>query len=182
MRKIVSMIAAVLLVGAGSLPVHELPPLIRLHVLAESDSAQDQALKMEVRDAVLSTAQGMLADCTDFRQAYAILDARIGEIEQAAQSAAGEKAVCAQIGVEQYPDRDYGQFMLPAGAYHSLKVEIGAGRGQNWWCIVYPSLCMPGAADANEITELMRKQPLRSAVWDWIKERWQGFMAERQVL
>lgn len=161
-----------------SVPVRTVPPLIRLHVLAASDSAQDQAQKLAVRDAVLSAAQNMLQECTDYTQAYSILSERLCEIESAAASAAEGAPVCAALGTEEYPDRDYGAFSLPKGEYMSLRVGIGEAQGHNWWCVVYPSLCMPGNDAAEEIPPMLEPKPLRSVIWQWIRSAWAQIDAE----
>lgn len=164
--------ALVCLLPTGLVSKESVPPLVRLHVLAESDSEEDQARKLIVRDAVLSTAQEMLCECESYANAYAILDERIAEIESSAQAAAGDVAVRAELTQETYPDRDYGSFTLPQGKYTSLKVTLGAGEGRNWWCVVYPSLCMPESEQAEEIGALLTRQPLHSAIWDWLRSLW----------
>lgn len=181
-KKIIVLFCAALglLWGAGALPVQSAPPLIRLHVLAESDSAEHQAQKLIVRDAVLASAQQMLSDCADHTQAYSILDERISEIEAAAQSVS-EAPVHAALGREHYPDRDYGAFTLPEGDYLSLRVMIGEGAGQNWWCVVYPGLCTPGGDTVDALTGLTETQPLRSAVWEWLRCRLDDIPAFREV-
>ncbi|MDO4740858.1 MAG: stage II sporulation protein R [Eubacteriales bacterium] len=179
--KIIAGSLALLLVCAACTPVRALPPIIRLHVLARSDSEQDQAQKLVVRDAVLGQAQELLRGCEDAAQAYATLDEQLSQIEKTARQAAGSADVCAKLGTEHYPDRDYGSFTLPEGDYLSLRVEIGPAQGQNWWCVVYPSLCMPGA-DAQAIPALLEPRPLRSVVWQWLTARWEGLFQKSEAL
>ena len=169
------------LITLSALPVKTVPPLIRLHVLAVSDSEEDQARKLIVRDAVLETAQQMLSESTDYAQAYSILDERLADIEAAAERALTGETISATLTKEHYPDRDYGTFTLPEGEYTSLKVVIGEGQGQNWWCVVYPSLCVPGSEQAASIPALAQPKPLRSVVWQWLRTLWQDSAMRAEV-
>lgn len=127
---------------------------LRLHVIAESDSAEDQALKLGVRDAVLATVSKKLESCTSFDDAYAAVASMTGIIELAAEDYLRENgsscSVKVELGREEYPRRDYGETSLPAGEYNSLRVIIGEGEGKNWWCVLFPSVCMGFAKDADE--------------------------------
>jgi len=165
--------------GIGAVPMQTVPPLIRLHVLAESDSAEHQAQKLIVRDAVLAASQQLLSECTDYREAYSILDERLGDILAAAQGAS-DAPVSASLTREHYPDRDYGEFTLPEGDYTSLRVMIGEGAGQNWWCVVYPSLCMP--QNAQQMPETIEIKPLRSVVWEWLRGLWTDMEEARHIV
>lgn len=122
---------------------------VRLHVVANDDGAAAQALKLEVRDACLNCARERLDGCGSADAAWRIVNDRRGELQAAARTAAlanGYRgAVCAQTGVFDFPDRVYGDAFVPAGRYRALRVVIGAGQGRNWWCVLYPSLCMPEA-------------------------------------
>ena len=127
---------------------------IRLHVVAEDDGESAQALKLEVRDACLEAARALLADCADADAAWRAVNDGLDALASAAESRARERgyagAVTAQAGTFDFPDRWYGDTFVPAGRYRALRVVIGAGRGHNWWCVLFPSLCMPGAADTDE--------------------------------
>ena len=120
---------------------------IRLHVVAADDSDRAQALKLEVRDACLAAARGLLADCEDPEEAWR----RVGRNLEALRLAAARRAgalgyagtVTAQAGVFEFPERRYGARMVPAGTYRALRVVLGPGAGRNWWCVLYPSLCVP---------------------------------------
>lgn len=126
--------------------------LIRLHVVAQSDSAHDQAVKLHVRDAVLARADSLLDGAEDARAA---LEAGLAEIAQAAEetlSALGEeRTVTVRLGKERFPTREYETFALPAGVYESLRVTIGEGAGHNWWCVVFPSICLTASMDELEL-------------------------------
>ena len=133
-------------------PIAEEAPLtealVRLHVVAEDDSEAAQALKLEARDAVLAAARPLLADCDSPELAYARLTACLDDLEAAARvclDAHGcDAEVTAQTGVFGFPDCDYAGLTVPAGDYRALRVTIGKGEGHNWWCVLYPSLCMTG--------------------------------------
>ena len=121
--------------------------LVRLHVIAVSDDDAEQAVKLQVRDAVLAYLEPQLADVTDIGAAEQLIAGDLDGIARAAQAAAGERLVRVTLGPEHYPTRDYGTFALPAGVYTSLRVTLGAGAGHNWWCVIFPSLCVPATAD-----------------------------------
>ena len=136
--------AAVLLgcVQAGQGPQLQ-DKLIRLHVVAASDTPADQAIKLRVRDAVLETAGPLLHEAKDARQARAILAANLNGVQAAAQAALPEGTpVRVTLGPEYFTARDYSVFSLPEGVYQALRVTIGPGQGHNWWCVVFPSLCL----------------------------------------
>ncbi len=122
--------------------------LIRLHVVADSDSEADQQIKLQVRDAVLAEAEVALRDAEDPKAALA---AALPEIAEAANDclrrlgSADRAAVT--LGRELFPTREYETFALPAGVYTSLRVTIGSGEGRNWWCVVFPSLCLSASAE-----------------------------------
>ncbi len=116
--------------------------LIRLHVLAVDDSAEEQALKLRVRDAVLDYLAPKLEDVQDRDEARALLAGDLEGVRAAAESAAEGRAVSVTLGRECYPLRQYEGFRLPAGEYESLRVVLGEGEGRNWWCIVFPPLCL----------------------------------------
>ncbi len=119
--------------------------VLRLHVLANSDSEADQALKRKVRDSVLETASAILADCPDRETAEQRLSAALPEIEDAARARiaaeGGKQTVTAELRSTVFPTREYEDFTLPAGEYLALRVVLGEGEGHNWWCVVFPPLC-----------------------------------------
>ncbi len=130
--------------------------VIRLHVIGESDSAEDQELKLAVRDAVLECVCAKVANCGSFDEAYAVISNMQAEIKEAAESCTKEKGVARDVavclGLEKYPRRDYGEAVLPAGEYTSLRIKIGKAEGKNWWCVLFPSVCTGFAKDENEYT------------------------------
>ena len=117
--------------------------LVRLHVVANSDSQADQAEKLALRDRVLDLLSPLLADCRSREEAVDIILTHQRELE-----ALGAASVT--LGREYYPTRDYGTFSLPAGEYLSLRVTLGAGAGHNWWCVIFPPLCTEALAQPTE--------------------------------
>ncbi|MBQ6431092.1 MAG: stage II sporulation protein R [Oscillospiraceae bacterium] len=123
---------------------------VRLHVVANSDSEEDQRQKLAVRDAVLPVIGELTARCADAVQAREVLAAHLPQIQAAAQTASGGREVTASLTNEAFPTRYYDTFTLPAGTYPSLRIRIGAAQGHNWWCVVFPSLCFAATSDALE--------------------------------
>lgn len=119
--------------------------VLRLHVLAVDDGDEEQALKLRVRDAVLAWLTPRLAGMTDREEARSFIAAHLRELALAADSAAEGRQVTVSLGRESYPRRSYPGFSLPAGDYESLRVVLGAGEGHNWWCVVFPPLCLESA-------------------------------------
>lgn len=125
--------------------------LIRLHVVADSDSEADQNIKLQVRDAITASLQPAMADLQDTQQAQEYLRNHLAELEQIANQTLKEAGSQDQAAVtleeEAFPVRHYDTFSLPSGVYQSLRITIGEGQGQNWWCVVFPSLCLPAAGE-----------------------------------
>ncbi len=118
---------------------------VRLHVLAASDEPHDQEVKLLVRDAVLSALRSLMENAESPEEAASILAVHLDDIRLVAETtlrALGEnKSVTVYLSKEKYPTRNYETISLPAGMYQSLRIEIGEGKGQNWWCVLYPALC-----------------------------------------
>ncbi len=131
--------------------------VIRLHVLANSDSEADQALKLAVRDEILSLYGTALSNTGSKEEASDTVLALIPEIEKTAEekirSLGYTYPVTVTLGTEYYATRVYGDLTLPAGEYLSLRVVIGEGVGQNWWCVLYPPLCLSLATDDGKTAE-----------------------------
>lgn len=125
--------------------------VVRLHVVANSDTDEDQALKLKVRDAVLGELDTLL-DGIESRAAAKILITenldKIAEVAAKEIKANGERyPVKAALIKEEFPTREYDTFSLPAGVYTSLRVSIGEAEGKNWWCVVFPPLCKAAALE-----------------------------------
>ena len=128
--------------------------LVRLHVLAVSDEEAEQAVKLRVRDAVLDYLSPKLSGAESVRDAESILRQELSGVYTAAESAADGRSVTVSFGTEHYPAREYGEFTLPAGKYNSLRIVLGEGEGHNWWCIVFPPVCL-SAVEPEQLRETM---------------------------
>ena len=130
--------------------------VVRLHVLAHSDSEADQALKLTVRDAILAATAPLVEGCTSQEEAISVLELHLEELEAAAAKVIAAEGydypVTVLLGEEDYPTRTYESCAFPAGTYVSLRVLIGDAAGQNWWCCLFPPLCL-SAATAKEENE-----------------------------
>jgi stage II sporulation protein R len=121
-----------------------------------SDDEAEQALKLRVRDAVLEYISPALADVHDIDTAKAIVNAQLPGIQQAAEAAADGRAVTVTLSQERYPTKSYEGFTLPAGKYDSLRIVLG----QNWWCIVFPPICL-SAAQATAVEQELDEDSFR---------------------
>ncbi len=128
--------------------------LIRLHVVAASDTAEDQQIKLQVRDAVISFVDEAMTHVMTPEEAKAWVEANLPGIQQAANDALDRLGSAYEAVVtftrEAFPRRDYDTFSLPAGVYQSLRITLGPGDGHNWWCVVFPTLCLPAAGEDTE--------------------------------
>ena len=119
--------------------------VFRLHVLANSDSEEDQNLKYIVRDALLSYMNEICANCETKQEAIAIVEQNLDTFKQIASDTIKNEGynydVTLEIGNFEFPTKQYGDISLPAGFYDALRVKIGEAKGQNWWCVMFPPLC-----------------------------------------
>jgi len=153
--EIILLMGLVLFLATGAAAVHTQNALsekvVRLHVLANSDSEEDQTLKLQVRDVVLNRAEALLIQSEDRQEAERLLREQLPAFEQVAAEVIAEEGYDYEVTVKledaEFPTRVYDGFMLPAGEYLALRVLIGAAEGQNWWCVVFPPLCTTAAAD-----------------------------------
>ena len=160
--------------------------VLRLHVVASSDSAADQALKLKVRDRVLETARSLLTDVKNAEAAEAVLSRNLPALTEAAgreiRSQGSTDPVRITLEDAWFPTRTYGTAALPAGTYRALRVVIGSGAGHNWWCVVFPSLCLPAVSETSlrtaglsgeEIALLTEESPryvFRFKTIEWLEE------------
>lgn len=148
--------------------------LIRLHVVGQSNSEEDQAVKLQVRDAILSHLETAMNQMSDTESARAYLQTNLKKLEQIsnqALKAAGSTAkAVVTMAKEAFPTRHYETFSLPAGVYESLRITIGEGEGKNWWCVVFPKLCIGatsqqmrdtavGAGFSDELSDTLAEKP-----------------------
>ena len=131
---------------------HLAEEVLRFHVLANSDSDADQALKLKVRDSVLAFLEETMPEMDDADQTALWMREHIDAIEEIGrETVMAEGAgypVSAAVTTCWFPDRTYGDISFPAGNYQALRIEIGAAKGHNWWCVLYPGLCFQDSANA----------------------------------
>lgn len=160
-RFLLLLLIPVLLLAAGVtlfLPVHGeekiYDTVVRLHVLANSDSEQDQALKLRVRDRILSVSAPLLEGCKTQKEAEEALRAGMPALEDAAREVIRENGYDYPVRIlldwEDYPTRTYETCAFPAGRYLSLRVCIGKAEGKNWWCVLFPPFCLSAAGKTSK--------------------------------
>ena len=119
--------------------------VFRLHVIANSDSDEDQSLKLKVRDSLLNYMNNLCVDCSTQEKAISLATIHKNEFQQIAENTIKENGynypVRININNFYFPTKNYGDITLPAGFYDALRVEIGDAKGKNWWCVMFPSLC-----------------------------------------
>lgn len=125
--------------------------VLRLHVLANSDSEADQQLKLKVRDAILQESDRLFQQSDSKEAAMAQMATHLSDVEQVAERTLRKNGcdlpVTAALKKVKFNTRTYGNITLPAGDYDALQVEIGAAKGKNWWCVLFPSLCVPSSTN-----------------------------------
>ena len=153
--EIALMLGAALFLASGALDLQTGDQLaekvVRLHVIANSDSDADQALKLQVRDRVLERAEALLRQCESRQDAEKLLESRLFELRRIALEEIRDNGfdydAVVRLTEMDFPTREYDSFTLPAGKYLALRVVIGEGAGRNWWCVVFPPLCAAASAD-----------------------------------
>lgn len=167
--------------------------VLRLHILADSDTEYAQSLKLKVRDGLLES--GIFNEADSLEEAEEIAEEKLSEIENKAEDILRENGcflpVTAELADVVFDERVYGDITMPAGEYRALRVKIGSAQGKNWWCVMYPPLCLPAVCDKNKAEETVeksdsaeevftdeerdilhypKKYEVRFALWDKIKE------------
>lgn len=119
--------------------------VFRLHVIANSNTAEDQSLKLKVRDSLLNYMNTLCSNCSTKEEAISIAHKHIIDFQKIAEQTIADNgydySVKINIGNFYFPTKNYGDISLPSGIYDALRVEIGESKGQNWWCVMFPSLC-----------------------------------------
>lgn len=127
--------------------------VFRLHVLANSNSEEDQNLKYKVRDGLIKYMNNICSNCSTKAEAISIANKHKNDFQEIAQNIVKgngyDYPVKINIGNFYFPTKNYGDISLPAGPYDALKVEIGEAKGQNWWCVMFPSLCIIDSNNLN---------------------------------
>lgn len=135
--------------------------VVRLHVIANSNSAEDQQLKLKVRDAVIAYLKDKLDNAQSTQETKEIIDFELQSIANAALAEVSSNGysydINAQLGRFEFPTKKYGKTQLPKGEYDALRIVIGDGAGENWWCVLFPQLCFTSSQGA-ELTEEGKKQ------------------------
>lgn len=159
--------------------------VLRVHILANSNSAADQSLKLSVRDKVVEGCSSFYIDCNDKDEAMGITLRHIDDIKEIAKreirSRGFDYAVKAEVTQMYFNTRYYDDFTMPAGIYDALRITIGEGDGDNWWCVMYPSLCV-GAACEDEMKDELSEGEYRVVTSDQLDFRFklveylEGFM------
>ena len=129
--------------------------ILRLHVLANSDTSEDQELKLAVRDRILAESEGIFFGVHTKEEAEDAVTEHIGCLEAAAHDEIQKHGYSYPVEIRlentYFPTRQYGEITLPAGRYDALRVKIGKAEGHNWWCVLYPMLCLPAAQPQEEL-------------------------------
>lgn len=124
--------------------------LIRLHVVANSDTQQDQDIKMRVKEAIVEHLAPVMQTFSSKEEARSYLEDNLSKIQDIANEVllkcGQEAAALVTLAQEEFDTRQYDTFALPAGVYDSLRIELGNAQGKNWWCVVFPTLCLPATA------------------------------------
>lgn len=145
--------------GPAALPAYNPHNLIRLHVIANSDTVEDQNLKREVRDVVLAEASKKLSEVRNVEEARRWLAENLASLTLAAEKSLERRGrpypVKAQWGDFAFPTRSYGELVLPAGSYEAVRLIIGEGKGENWWCVLFPPLCLVDVTEGSAAREVM---------------------------
>jgi len=185
---------------SGTDPAYLQANMIRLHVVANSDSVADQALKRAVRDAILAEITPLFAGAKTRQEAEAAISQALGRIEEVAARVIAEQGqtygVSAEMGQFDFPARFYGELFVPAGRYSALRVTLGEAKGANWWCVLFPPMCFldwttgvvlepkPGSGGTETVTVprnlvVEGEMPVKArfAVVEWAKKK----LATRQA-
>ncbi len=147
------------------------PDYLRLHIIANSDRLIDQSVKLGVRDGIREYTEGILSGCESSDEAWQRLHDHQNELLVTAGDAAAlygyEGDISLELGLFSFPDRVYGDELVPAGDYRAIRIVLGEGEGRNWWCVVYPSLCLPEEADTDQPLEFY------SSICRWFLRMWE---------
>ena len=163
--------------------------VLRMHILANSDSIADQSLKLKVRDAILEHSEEIFGKTVSFEDFKNVSAENLEKIHEIAQAVIDEYGFDYEISVEEtkmfFDERTYGDITMPAGDYDAVRVTIGNAEGHNWWCVMYPPLCIPMASEMTDDKEIEQeffstreldmirkpeKYEVRFMLWDKLKD------------
>lgn len=183
--------ACLLIAGARDASAVE-DQVLRFHVVGASNSPEDQQIKLKVRDGVFTLIRELFADCADRKEALAVARENAPLLQEEAARILEEngvdQGVTVEIGERFFPTKDYGSFSFPAGSYQAVSIRLGEAKGENFWCVLYPALCLSPAvaegAAAEELTAVVGEertaflqksgssQKIKFALAEW----WGGFL------
>lgn len=155
--------------------------VLRLHIPANSDSVEDQAIKLRLRDYILEGYGTLLSECDTLESAEERAEMLLPEIERSATAYLHENGfnytATAQLVTMKFPTREYDRLILPAGEYRAVRITLGSGEGQNWWCVIFPQLCLPAVSKQDETAEQVldsfgkpQKVTVKFAVYEFFQE------------
>lgn len=166
--------------------------VVRVHILANSDSEADQAVKMRVRDAVTAAGAGLLDGVTTREEAEQRLQEALPRLTEVARDCVRQAGfsypVTAELTEMYFTTRVYENATFPAGRYHAVRISIGQAKGRNWWCVMYPPLCVSAATDKDSLQEVLPGEAyavvedssrfvIRFKVLEWVQELAEWFSA-----
>lgn len=138
--------------------------VVRLHILANSDTEEDQALKLKVRDRILSESGYLFEDSKSVKETECIISENIGTFTEIAEnvieSEGYDYGVKCELTNMHFDERVYEKYTLPSGNYDALRITIGKAEGKNWWCVMYPPLCLPAAMNEEELNEVLSNEEI----------------------
>lgn len=137
--------------------------VFRLHILANSDSDVDQKLKLKVRDRILESSQDLFLNCSSLEDVISVSENNIDYFKNQASRCIYENGYNYDVNVyvdkEYFNTREYDKITLPSGIYNALKIEIGEAKGHNWWCVMFPAICLPAVSD-DEINNILTDEEI----------------------
>lgn len=138
--------------------------VFRLHILANSDSDEDQNLKLKVRDRILNSSQELFLNCSTIDEVIKVSENNISYFENQAKECIKENGYNYKVNVyvdkEYFNTREYDTITLPSGIYNALKIEIGRAQGHNWWCVMFPAICLPAVSE-DEINSILSEEEIK---------------------
>lgn len=154
--------------------------VLRLHIPANSDSAEDQAVKLALRDYILEEYSDELSACGDLATAEKTAASLLPEIEEKCTAFLHENGFSygarAELTTMYFTTREYDRLILPAGEYRALRITLGSGEGHNWWCVIFPQLCLPAVSEPDSNTEAVldsfgkpQKITVKFALYEWLQ-------------
>ncbi len=140
--------------------------VFRLHIIANSDSSEDQNLKLAVRDEILKNSTDIFKDCDNVDDAVVLANSQLDKLDEIAndviKNSGFNYTATSMVGNSYFDTRVYDDFTLPAGEYQSLIIKLGEAKGKNWWCVVFPCVCVPTARGA-ELTDSVSDEAAKTA-------------------